>query len=311
MKTNFFIFKGFAFLFCFGFLAQNTLAQQSVFWEIKSPYSAKSSYLFGTHHLINYQFINKNDEILDDLQHVDIMIGEIDLNQTGMSSFMSMGKAMLLTESSLDKLLKAEDYAYIDTQMKENIGIGLSFFNKFKPIAIYQLLLVIKMMKSEEKPEKNGGESPITKGSMDVFFQNKAKEFQKQVKGLETFDEQVNILYGQYTMDRQIEMLLDLVYQKGDENNPDELQQKLNTLYRSQDLEKIYEYMIQSTSEEEMTFLLNDRNLRWIPQIKQLLESGKSLFIAVGAGHLPGKNGLLKLLEREGYEIKSIQINVE
>jgi uncharacterized protein YbaP (TraB family) len=37
-----------------------------------------------------------------------------------------------------------------------------------------------------------------------------------------------------------------------------------------------------------------------------LLRQG-SAFIAVGAAHLPGKEGLLRLLEEEGYRIEMIE----
>ncbi len=51
-----------------------------------------------------------------------------------------------------------------------------------------------------------------------------------------------------------------------------------------------------------MQLLLDDRNRAWIPVIEAT--RGDRLVIAVGAAHLPGKAGLLALLEAEGYTLE-------
>jgi uncharacterized protein YbaP (TraB family) len=47
------------------------------------------------------------------------------------------------------------------------------------------------------------------------------------------------------------------------------------------------------------------RNQKWIPIISKLIQK-KSSFIAVGAAHLPGKEGVLNLLQEAGYKITPI-----
>ena len=54
-----------------------------------------------------------------------------------------------------------------------------------------------------------------------------------------------------------------------------------------------------------MGFLLDDRNKNWVGQLKNILKE-KNIFIAVGAGHLVGKNGLIELLKKEGYTVKPL-----
>ena len=53
--------------------------------------------------------------------------------------------------------------------------------------------------------------------------------------------------------------------------------------------------------------LLDDRNRAWIPQLEKSM-SGKSVFIAVGAGHLGGKSGVIRLLTAKGYKLKPIRL---
>ena len=49
--------------------------------------------------------------------------------------------------------------------------------------------------------------------------------------------------------------------------------------------------------------VLYERNRNWIGPLKTMLESDGKYFVAVGAGHLAGKNNVIQLLENEGYRI--------
>jgi uncharacterized protein YbaP (TraB family) len=57
-------------------------------------------------------------------------------------------------------------------------------------------------------------------------------------------------------------------------------------------------------SQEENTFL-EERNKNWVPKIATFIAQKKT-FIAVGAGHLGGPNGLIRLLEQKGYTLTPI-----
>ena len=52
--------------------------------------------------------------------------------------------------------------------------------------------------------------------------------------------------------------------------------------------------------------LLTNRNKNWVKKIKPIMDS-KNLFIAVGAGHLGGEQGLIDLLRKEGYEVEGVK----
>jgi uncharacterized protein len=51
--------------------------------------------------------------------------------------------------------------------------------------------------------------------------------------------------------------------------------------------------------------LLDQRNHRMVTRLHTLLQQGK-LFIAIGALHLPGENGVLHLLEQQGYKVTPV-----
>lgn len=58
--------------------------------------------------------------------------------------------------------------------------------------------------------------------------------------------------------------------------------------------------------EEVNQALLEDRNIGWEPKIAELVE-GKRVVIAVGAAHLSGETGVLRSLERAGYQLQLFQ----
>jgi uncharacterized protein YbaP (TraB family) len=52
--------------------------------------------------------------------------------------------------------------------------------------------------------------------------------------------------------------------------------------------------------------LFDERNIKWIPQIKAEFNSGKPTSIVVGSGHMLGPNGLIALLDRSGYKFEQL-----
>ncbi len=72
------------------------------------------------------------------------------------------------------------------------------------------------------------------------------------------------------------------------------------------DVEALDEYVNGDLREDEPEVyeaVIVQRNRNWIPQIEAVLEGEGTVFIAVGAGHLPGDEGVIELLRDQGYEV--------
>ncbi|TQI71143.1 uncharacterized protein YbaP (TraB family) [Gramella sp. Hel_I_59] len=81
--------------------------------------------------------------------------------------------------------------------------------------------------------------------------------------------------------------------------------QKMSKLYEAESIQKLYEEMKIQSGDKTTKLLVDDRNENWIDNIATLIEKDRT-FIAVGAGHLAGKKGVLHLLQKEGYKLKRI-----
>jgi uncharacterized protein len=78
--------------------------------------------------------------------------------------------------------------------------------------------------------------------------------------------------------------------------------------YKNQDLKKLEEMLMKSdpSISNYTDVLLYNRNRNWVEKLKELLPE-KSLLIAVGAGHLPGKEGCINLLRLQGYKVTPVK----
>ena len=63
-----------------------------------------------------------------------------------------------------------------------------------------------------------------------------------------------------------------------------------------------------SFSPSEMSSLLYNRNKKWLDTLPAILDRHNA-FIAVGAGHLAGKQGLVEQLRKRGYDVAWVRAN--
>jgi uncharacterized protein YbaP (TraB family) len=82
----------------------------------------------------------------------------------------------------------------------------------------------------------------------------------------------------------------------------------LADLYKNQDLDKIDELSRKEDAgmDKYMDLLLYDRNRKWAKALPGLFSS-QSLLVAVGAAHLPGENGVINLLRKQGYTVTPVK----
>jgi hypothetical protein len=53
--------------------------------------------------------------------------------------------------------------------------------------------------------------------------------------------------------------------------------------------------------------LIRQRNANWSKWIEQRMEQPGALMIAVGAGHLAGKDSVVEMLKKDGYKVRRLQ----
>jgi len=150
--------------------------------------------------------------------------------------------------------------------------------------------------------------APETGQVLDAMLYKNALQQGKAVYGLETVQEQLHVFESMSEAD-QVILLKDAV-----ENFSamDAMHAELLAAYKQRDLNglmAISEASMQTgdqrLADEFQQHLIVDRNHRMAERMRQYLQQGKA-FIAVGALHLPGEEGLLNLLEQRGYTVRRV-----
>ena len=267
--------------------------ENSIFWEIQRSDLGHPSYLFGTFHLMGSGYVDSLTNLIEKFKTSKNVVGELLLDSSMTTRMMASAQ---LHDTTLDKLLDSTLYHQTARWLHELSGYDLRMFNSMNPMTIQ--IFIMTMLQQKYFPLKQANEMP-----MDMYFQDRAKKEGKQLIGLEDFETQVHALFDQFTLQRQAEMLGDFVQDRS--KTKTELLE-MNKYYRAGELTKLEELLAtQNYSEEEAEILLDNRNKQWMEQLPDLIKENQT-FIAVGALHLPGKNGLIALLRKAGYTVSPV-----
>ncbi|HEY5750602.1 MAG TPA: TraB/GumN family protein [Chryseolinea sp.] len=273
--------------------AQSPAVENAVFWEISANGLSKPSYLFGTFHLKGSTYVDSLTQVIDKFKTSGTVVGELLFDST---MTMKMMTASIMKDTTLEMLLSRDHYQQTAAWLKEVTGYDLKMFNKMNPMLVE--ILIMTALQQKYFP------APANERPMDVYFQQRAKTEGKKMVGLESLDEQINALYHQFSYRRQADMLTDFVQEK-DRAKSDVV--NMNRYYREGNLAQLESMMTRDVfSEKETDVLVNDRNRKWMIQLPGLMKQQQT-FIAVGALHLAGENGLVALLRKAGYVVRPMR----
>lgn len=264
---------------------------QSLLWRIEGENLRNPSYLYGTIHLIRRDDFRLGSHLKKTLMKADKIAFEIPLDQEAL-----VAAALGMMYKGDTVLGDVIDPARMDTLavfFQDTLGISeieWRSYQKMKPFALSQVFLTNLL-----------GEMPM---SFELEFKKIADSVDIPIVGLETIEDQLAVIHGM-PIESQIDMLMTSVRDYRDAAKDFN---QLVEYYRAQQLDSLY-HLMTAEYKDIMEFsesFLDQRNRNWIPVIEELIGK-ETVFIAVGAGHLPGEQGVLKLLEKEGYTLTPIE----
>ena len=276
-------------LFCQAAVAVAEGPAHGLLWKISRPGSAPS-YLFGTIHSEDTGVMALAPAVESAFNGSRRVILEVMLDTDAMaagSAAMLMMDGRLLSEI-VGKPLFEQTVAALQSR-----GIPEAVAERMKPWAAATAL-------SMPVPE--------TGVVLDMVLFQRAQQEGKQLHGLETIAEQLEVFEG-LPLNDQVALLRDAVEQFA---KIDALYAELLAAYKRQDLaalmainEAAMATGDQRLAREFQRRLIVDRNKRMAERLEPYLKQGGA-FVAVGALHLPGGQGLLRLLVRRGYTLTAV-----
>ncbi len=273
--------------------------EKSLLWEISGNELAQPSYLYGTIHMIekkDFFMTDATKKAFADCDRVTFEINMEDMNDMSVL-FSLIGSIMMDGGKTLKDLISAEDYAMVKKHFDE-MGMPLMLFERMKP------MFLTTFADADLAKGGLGGDSDIM--SYEMEFMEMAKVDEKEVGGLETIEFQMSI-FDSIPYEAQAQMLVEGIKAEKDTTQSEgEFDQMVN-MYKDQDIEAM-QSMFDSDAEgigQYEQILLVNRNTNWIPIMAKMMAE-KRTFFAVGAGHLGGEKGVIRLLKNEGYILKPL-----
>ena len=291
------------------FTFQFPVSNAQLLYRISGNGLEKPSYLVGTYHLAPGSFADSIPGLTEAFGSCKQICGELDmqdaLKEENRTSF---EKAQFLPEgTTFSSLLTKEQMDKVNVLMRETMGVDMTNpalaaqFDKMTPAAISTTLTLLAYMK--KIPNIN----PMD--LLDGHLQQIAAKQGMEVKGFESVEFQASVLYGT-PLEKQVEELMCLV-----DNFDDaiEMAEFVTAAYFSQDLDRLQEELdgesddpCTSSSPEDNERLIYNRNANWVKAMPEIMKEAPTFF-AVGAAHLCGEKGVLRLLEAAGYKIEGVK----
>jgi uncharacterized protein YbaP (TraB family) len=272
---------------------------QSLLWEITGNGLTRPSYLFGTMHVSDKLVFHLGDSFYNAIKSADVVA--LETNPETWQDDYSKSIFFRNPGSAMDPYRMIEDYPF------DNLTI-----NSF---AIQSYADILKAALAVE-PSMINGMLYRTYGTqiddfeedtfLDMYLFQVGKKLGKRVTGVENFQESEKLVMEAYRdMIRDQNKKRRSYDYEGLMNNP----KKIEDAYRNGDLDVLdsLENLSVFSDAFEEKFLYR-RNMIQANSIDSIIRKS-SLFVGVGAAHLPGRRGVIELLRAKGYHLRPVQMD--
>ncbi|MFK8011097.1 MAG: TraB/GumN family protein [Marinicellaceae bacterium] len=266
--------------------------KNSLLWEVTGKEITEPSYLYGTMHLIcDLSTTNKAkvQKAVDASQQLYLEVDMFDPNQA--ASIMTA-----LSEGTKIKDIEDQEKKQKLLELSEkHLGMSGSIVENTNLFTIFSMV-AFKAMDACAFPT-----------SVEESIESKFDNDRSKIAGLETIAEQMEFIKAS-----EVANLDNTIIGLQEFDNMKIMMKELDALYMSENINGLYTLMTEPSEvytqeyiDKMMAVLLDKRNKNWVKQIPEIAES-QPTFFAVGAGHLPGKNGVINLLREAGYTVKAV-----
>jgi uncharacterized protein YbaP (TraB family) len=279
------------------FLASSLTAQQktekkypALLWEITGNGLKKPSYLFGTMHVSSKLVFHLSDSFYLDIKSADVVALELDpqLWQDQLFRFENM-------QSNLKFYSQGAPNDYINERsfQLEKYDDRIKSALSDEPTVINGLLYRTYRTRADFEEDTY----------LDLYIYQTGRKLGKQATGVENYFQTERLV-----MEAAQDMMKDKKKKAPDTDGESvyDLERKSQEAYRQGDLDLLDSLeKLMEPSASYMEKFLYRRNEIQAASIDSIVQH-HSLFVGVGAAHLPGKRGVIELLRKKGYTLRPV-----
>jgi len=256
--------------------------ERGLFWKLKAP-NGLTHYLFGTIHTDDNRIIKFLPIVKKSVSASDLLLVEITPDNQSQNLVMKDHSLISdLTENELNQVKKLSEF-------------HVMYFENAIRMKPWLLAIIF------DSPR------PHTEFNQDYLLMAMAEDLDKEVLGIESSQEHFATM-DSLSIEEQLMMLRAVLKKTENEKLSD--YNLLMKDYLSADVNQIRHTDERLTGKllpealwaKIKVQLMDERNKKMVARIKELSKD-KQLFIAVGASHLAGQDGLLNQLKLSGFKI--------
>jgi len=261
----------------------------ALLWEVRSPGAVKPSYLFGSMHVSNRVAFHLDDPFYQAIQNTDITALELEPEEWVRNYFSEEYPMYLYSgyEVQSARELYKNVFSLPEYKVKD-----IMEFMAYDPRAINYFLF--------RKQQGNEGFEEST--YLDMYIYQLSKKFLKPTLALEDFKKA-----------RKLTDQADKAPEDKDRKLSYEIRRvamnKIEDAYRSGRLGMLDSLNNLTQSKMYRRYMLDLRNEMMANTIDSVIRSGKTIFAAAGAAHLPGSEGIIEMLRAKGYSLSPVVMN--
>jgi uncharacterized protein YbaP (TraB family) len=221
------------------------------------------------------------------------LVMELDLNDATPEKLLAaetLSGETLPEGQTLASVLGPAAYATLAAHLQP-LGLDPEFFSQMQPWFVAVMLEQLELARLGFDADSG----------VEAQFTRRAQTDHKPIIALETMDEQLGLL-SHMPLDQQRRFLL---YSLEDADDAAQEMNAVVTAWRHGDTAALERLLSEGFDKfpDLYRILTTDRNRKWLPRIEALLHDRQDYLIIVGALHLVGKDGVVALLERQGYKV--------
>ncbi|MEJ0105690.1 MAG: TraB/GumN family protein [Bacteroidota bacterium] len=268
----------------------------SLLWEISGKGLKKTSYLFGTMHVSSKIVFNLADSFYMGIKNANVVALETNPEswQEDMSKY-DLGNPGYSLNSR---------YGSFDRLPNEYLSVHTLEFGKYEKRieqALYSNPSVINNLLYRTYGDFSSDFEENT--YLDMYIYQVGKRWGKRVAGVENYGESMRLMMEAYRDAAKDKNRKEKSYDAENGFSADKLQEA----YRTGNLDLLDSLnKLQSFSNAFDEKFLYRRNEIQANSIDSILKSGSSLFVGVGAAHLPGARGVIEILRQRGYSLRPV-----
>lgn len=263
---------------------------KNTLWSLKGR--TNKVYLLGSMHMLRPTdaLPPAIDAAYSDAESLLMELDMDDLDPTT-SQRTALTLGMLPEDKSLQAELDPATYSKVAAYARE-VGLDERVLNRFQPWFAAMTLTQLNLLKIGFE-SSSGVETRLTA---------RATADGKQIRGLETLDEQLGLLAG-LPAAQQREFLL---YSVEDSARAKLEIDQMVKAWRKGDVDALAALLTEGFDKYPQLYrpLTVDRNRKWISRIEDLLDDEDDYLVVVGALHLVGRDSVIELLQKNGHKVQ-------